>query len=159
MEFALVYCDVVTDSRLINILCVFKDRPENQKGKINLVGGKIEAGETPIEAAIRELKEEAGIEPTMQPIEMGKICGTWGTVHCIKVPVLFSSPVPREGETELVCWLPWKDLKEKSNLMPNLKIIIPLMAENVKGWIIEDEGPLWDSLAHTVNVTIPVKVQ
>ena len=37
-----------------------KQKPEWQKGLLNGIGGKIEEGETPVDAAFRELKEEAG---------------------------------------------------------------------------------------------------
>jgi 8-oxo-dGTP pyrophosphatase MutT (NUDIX family) len=40
------------------VLLMIKQRPEYQKGKLNGIGGKIEAGETPIKAMIREFGEE-----------------------------------------------------------------------------------------------------
>lgn len=46
------------------VLLIVKERPDWQKGKFNGVGGKIEAGETPIDAMIREFREEAGLVTT-----------------------------------------------------------------------------------------------
>jgi len=43
----------------IPVLLILKEKP-GQKGRLNLVGGKVEEGETPEKAAHRELKEEAG---------------------------------------------------------------------------------------------------
>lgn len=43
------------------VLLIEKNRPDWQKGKLNGVGGKIEPGETPMEAMIREFEEEAGL--------------------------------------------------------------------------------------------------
>lgn len=42
------------------VLLILKNRPEWQKGKLNGVGGKIEDGETPAQAMVREFKEETG---------------------------------------------------------------------------------------------------
>lgn len=43
------------------VAMVRKNKPEWQKGKLNGIGGKIEAGETPHEAMVREFREETGI--------------------------------------------------------------------------------------------------
>lgn len=43
------------------ILMVRKLKPEWQKGKLNAIGGKIEEGETPLEAMKREWIEETGL--------------------------------------------------------------------------------------------------
>jgi 8-oxo-dGTP diphosphatase len=42
-------------------------------GKINGPGGRLEAGETALEAAIRETQEEIGITP-VAPVLMGELC-------------------------------------------------------------------------------------
>lgn len=44
------------------LMLIQKIKPKWQKGKLNGVGGKIEPGELPIEAMVREFKEEARIE-------------------------------------------------------------------------------------------------
>lgn len=43
------------------LLLIQKTHPQWQKGKLNGVGGKIEQGELPIEAIVREFHEEAGL--------------------------------------------------------------------------------------------------
>jgi 8-oxo-dGTP diphosphatase len=49
------------DPKLYNVVLIKKNKPEWQKGKLNGVGGKIEAGETCLEAMIREFYEETGL--------------------------------------------------------------------------------------------------
>jgi len=44
------------------VLLIRKNRPAWQAGKLNGVGGKIEPGETPREAARREFREETGMD-------------------------------------------------------------------------------------------------
>jgi ADP-ribose pyrophosphatase YjhB (NUDIX family) len=43
-----------------NVLLIEKNRPQWQAGLINGIGGKIEAGETALEAMVREFREETG---------------------------------------------------------------------------------------------------
>jgi len=53
-------------------------------GKINGPGGKLEPGETALEAAIREVEEELGITPHA-PVEMGALCFAFRdglNLHC-----------------------------------------------------------------------------
>ena len=47
-----------------NVLLIKKNRPAWQAGKLNGVGGKIEEGETPAQAMVREFEEETGIKST-----------------------------------------------------------------------------------------------
>lgn len=44
------------------VLLIRKRRPAWQAGKLNGVGGKVEPGETPLEAMRREFREEAGLD-------------------------------------------------------------------------------------------------
>ena len=46
---------------LQQVLCIEKQRPLFQRGKWNGIGGKIEPGESPIHAMVREFHEETGI--------------------------------------------------------------------------------------------------
>lgn len=44
------------------VVLMHKTRPAWQAGRVNALGGKLLAGETPAEAARREVREEAGVE-------------------------------------------------------------------------------------------------
>jgi 8-oxo-dGTP diphosphatase len=44
------------------VALIRKDRPEWQKGKFNAPGGKVEPGETPLDATVREFSEETGYQ-------------------------------------------------------------------------------------------------
>ena len=46
------------------VVLIRKNRPAWQAGHLNGVGGKIEMGETPIEAMTREFEEETGLHFT-----------------------------------------------------------------------------------------------
>ena len=51
----------IFDANFEQVVLITKNRPEWQKGKLNGVGGKIEAGETPPACIVREVREEIGL--------------------------------------------------------------------------------------------------
>jgi len=55
-------CGFLFDKYRNSVVVIQKNRPEWQKGLFNGVGGKIEYGETPLQAMYREFKEEAGLK-------------------------------------------------------------------------------------------------
>lgn len=48
-----------------NIALIRKNKPKWQAGKLNGIGGKVEFGETPTVAMVREFKEETGMDTTI----------------------------------------------------------------------------------------------
>jgi 8-oxo-dGTP pyrophosphatase MutT (NUDIX family) len=117
------------------ILVVEKNKPDWQKGKYNLLGGKIEDGETPKEAAERELKEESGLDAVHTWL-MGKMVGDDYEIFCYRITVHDDLLKPRDGETEKVSWQHWDTLLESPKLIHNLKVIIPLMSMGTYDWTI-----------------------
>ena len=130
------------------VLVIKKQRPAWQKDKFNLLGGHVESGEDPIQTAVRELKEESGYLPLQDDEHqdkmphtrlLGRIFGNWGNVYCFRINVYkYPQPERRAEEDEPVSWEKWNNIKENPSLIANLKIIIPLMMNEIHGWAIED---------------------
>lgn len=146
-EYVVIFASISPEIEQREVLLVLKDRPEWQKGKLNLPGGKIEEGESPVAAAVRELKEETGLDPIgVEPKIMGTIKGQQSLIYSVNIRVPFYTKLsPREGETEVPNWYFWSFIKNDERLMPNLRITIPLMKDEISGWEIKDDGNVVDS--------------
>lgn len=143
MEYVLVYARS-TNKEIFKSPFVLKKKPAFLAGVLNLPGGKLEKGETPVQAGIRELKEETGLD-TNSCSYSGHVLGDENVIHCVKCFVdtdLEFSPRPEEEEE--VMWLDVKEVfKNQINLMPNLRAIIPLMESDCQNWQIIDQGGDW----------------
>lgn len=82
-----------------HVVLILKSKPAWQAGLLNLPGGKIEQGESPIEAARRELKEETGLDAyKVEP--MGQLEGDDYLVWVMRTLVPHGSipgPAPKNG--------------------------------------------------------------
>jgi len=88
-------------------------------GKINGPGGKIDPGESPLQAAVRETREELGITP-LQPVKAGELCFAMSDmedIHChvfvanghLGDPVETAEAVPRWTSVHAI---PWEEMWE-----------------------------------------------
>jgi 8-oxo-dGTP diphosphatase len=57
IKYVLGFC---FSPELDRVVLIKKNRPEEQAGKLNGVGGKVEKGEFPLQAMVREFLEETG---------------------------------------------------------------------------------------------------
>ena len=163
IEYVVVYPWAVDIAKTQRLPLVLKKRPVYLEGMLNLPGGKLELGEDPVTAAVRELLEETGLEQVQDydpmcycPAEyLGRIQGTQSVIHCVRVPIVSRQELkPGVNEDEEIKWYSMPDLLKNRNLMPNLRLIIPLMDRGVKDWVIQDLDGNWRKKAyHNVILT------
>ncbi len=126
-------------------LVINKNKPDWQKGKKNLPGGKIEDGETALEAAERELKEESNLRVHSSSGRLlGKITNNDNfVVYCVSYSTWDSNIVSLTDEK--VEWLSFDNLDFDSSIIENLKIVVPLMRSGISGWtLIAEKGGVKD---------------
>lgn len=124
-----------------HIMLIERNRPAWQKGLYNLVGGHIEEGEDPRDAAIRELWEESGIRAAYAEVA-GKITGPDYEVFVVNLPYGGPQRIIPGLTDEPVFWLPVQKALAHPKLIPNLRVIVPLMFAGAKGWELIDRGIL-----------------
>lgn len=158
MEYVNIFVRPVNQHSLSDLVLCRRKKKDWSEGKYNLVGGKIKKGESPQEAALRELKEETGLAPAFHGTErmMGNISGPWGLIHCFRVTVYKRdlTPAPGEEKSQDVAWMDWREMANHELLVPNLRVVIPMMSQGVEGWVIEDHGPTWDTSTHSFKASV-----
>lgn len=160
MFYVLCFCKRINKQGKLEVLFILKDRPAWQKGKINLPGGRIENGESPVEAAVRELCEETGLIPRMRPFKAsGVMHDREFRIYLVEVEPVdpFQEFEPRVGETEKTMWIEWETAKRLPNMMPNLQVIVPMMITGMDNWIIGDSSDSqFAGTSHKITVEVPV---
>lgn len=112
------------------VLLLRKHKPGHwQHGRVNAVGGRVEVGETPLAAMIREFREEVGVDqhvwqPTItfthhlpdQPV-------SW--IHCFRTHG--PSFPPQECDEGRLAWFREDNLP--AEVISNLRYLVPMHAD------------------------------
>jgi len=120
------------------VLAARRTRPAEARGGWELPGGKVEPGETPEQAAVREVREELGCTVRVlgflsgeQPIGGGHV------LRAALAELVGGEPVPREHDA--VRWLQPDELEDVAWL-PADRPFLPQLREAIRK--ILSEGPL-----------------
>lgn len=117
-----------------HVLLIEKNRPKWQAGKLNGVGGKIEGGEWPIEAMVREFEEETGLASKQEDwTEFFELRTNGVTIY------FYHARTPLQGRwfhdaqdlTDEPCVVRSVDSLHETLIIPNLHWLIPM------GWYAE----------------------
>lgn len=103
---------VVTEKGLCLMFEVRSSKLKHQPGDICFPGGMIEAGETPLECALRETEEETGIKASDI-----KVLGQFDTLHSFSGYTLFTFPAEIK-EKDFRAAVPGPDEVEELFLVP-----------------------------------------
>lgn len=121
------------DKSLNLVVLIEKQSPEWQKDKWNGVGGKIEADETPLDAMIREFKEEAGMDVT----DWKQYCTIHG--HNSEIHFFYSvhtaehlMGVKTMTKEQLGIWSLARVSMWNFPLLPNIRWILPMALVAIK---------------------------
>ncbi len=144
-----VLCFVRHKGRL---LLIVKKRGLGE-GKVNAPGGRIEAGETPVAAAIRETQEEVGITP-IDPREAGRLSFAFTNGYSLACTVFVADDftgAPTETPEAEPFWQR-ADAIPYHRMWMDDRIWLPLLLAGCpfRAWFIfEDDWMLWHLLEFT----------
>jgi 8-oxo-dGTP diphosphatase len=143
----------VFDSTCRRVLLLRKKYPEWQKGKLNGLGGKIEADETPAAAMDREFREEAGdCEVVPKFTLFGRLCCPRRGWEVWLFHSRLRAEIPRHlhgldaGEGE--CQIMFLEDLQDCPAVPNVRYLVPMARNHLLGLdeakfleIREEESP------------------
>lgn len=110
------------------VLSAQRDSPPSMAGKWEFPGGKVEAGESPRAALVRELAEELGIQVEVGPEIARQELETGAVLILFQAQLSSASPDPEAREHRDLRWLTASQLMEVDWLATNAIFITNLPA-------------------------------
>ncbi len=116
------------------ILCVRYNNPKMQ-GFLDFPGGKIEPGETELDACLREVKEEAGLDITPADLHyVGRIINqTPDLIYDLQTYTSTSiSGTPHNSEGDQALWLPIDEIRQYDKRLAITYMVDPELVSLLK---------------------------
>jgi 8-oxo-dGTP diphosphatase len=110
------------DSTYEHVALIKKEKPAWQKGKLNGIGGKIEPGETSIDAMRREFREETGVDIQ----EWNQYIQLSGDEFAVEFFYAIGDPFLVQTTTEEVVNVYATGYLPQLDTIPNLQWLIPM---------------------------------
>jgi 8-oxo-dGTP pyrophosphatase MutT (NUDIX family) len=123
----------------------------NHRGEVSFPGGRLDPGETPVEAALREAHEEVGLEPH-RPLIVGELEHLNTVVsNSYIVPVVATLDAPieldaRTGEVDRVLWTPIREFTKPGTYRVE-RWSRPPLERDLHFFELDDET-VWGATAH-----------
>lgn len=109
------------------VLAARRTAPPDLAGGWELPGGKVEPGEDPSRAVVREIAEELGCVIAVSGMLEGETAvGKGCTLRVALARLTHGEPVPREDQHDAVRWLGPDELEEVVWLGPDVPFLVEL---------------------------------
>jgi 8-oxo-dGTP pyrophosphatase MutT (NUDIX family) len=125
----------------------------NHSGEISFPGGRIDPGETQVDAALREANEEVGLDPAMVEVvgELDHLATVVSRSHI--VPIVGRVPAqlvlaPASAEVERVLWVPLAEFVRADTYRAERWTVPP--RERVLYFFELDDETVWGATAHII---------
>jgi 8-oxo-dGTP pyrophosphatase MutT (NUDIX family) len=145
-RYVLCFAHQIPFYQMQRVVLIERKKADWQLGRLNLPGGSIQEGETPEQAAVRELREETGLVASLADTRLlGEMEGEdWYVAICFCPYRNWHNG--KEQVPETMCdegtihELVWREVMNDPRLIPNLRLIIPLCMSRLAGWKLIPAG-------------------
>lgn len=135
------------------ILLVRKPPQSLHEGLLNLPGGWLLDNYSYEEMALREMRLETGLEAT-DPERIGRVFGDDYIMEVWRMIVPIEQTLHPEANQPAL-WMPWLELKQRSDVLPQLLIIAPLAMAGLTDWSLTDLQHKFDERQYQGTISWP----
>jgi len=143
-EFVICYAESIDNPDVDWVVLIDKDHPPWQHGHLNLPGGRMQAGENPLDVAVCKLKKETTLVAKRDQCKLlGTIHGVDWIVYTVLCPFRGPFSVVNNGEERSVVMSLHEALCMGSRILPELRTILPLCISRQPWQMILSEDRNW----------------